>query len=76
MRRAFAAPAFGLYGNAGVGTIRGPGFWDWDTSLSKLFPIHEQIRAHPDAFDEVRFVLFSSADLDTYRAALAVLRDV
>jgi hypothetical protein len=42
---AFAAPAFGLYGNAGVGTIRGPGFWDWDTSLSKLFPIHEQIRA-------------------------------
>jgi O-acetyl-ADP-ribose deacetylase len=41
-----------------------------------LDAIREEIRAHPDAFDEVRFVLFSSADLDTYRAALAALRDV
>jgi len=31
------------------------------------------IRAHPDAVDEVRFVLFSAADLDAYRAALAEL---
>jgi hypothetical protein len=42
---AFAAPAFGMYGNAGVGTIRGPGFWDWDTSVSKLFPMGEHVRA-------------------------------
>jgi O-acetyl-ADP-ribose deacetylase (regulator of RNase III) len=28
------------------------------------------IRAHPDALDEVRFVLFSDSDLDTYRRAL------
>ncbi len=41
---AFAAPAPGLYGNAGVGVIRGPGFWDWDTSLSRLFPIRESMR--------------------------------
>ncbi len=32
------------------------------------------LEAHPDAFDEVRFVLFSGADLDTYRGALASLR--
>lgn len=28
------------------------------------------IRAHPGALDEVRFVLFSESDLDTYRRAL------
>ncbi|HEX7119346.1 MAG TPA: O-acetyl-ADP-ribose deacetylase [Longimicrobiales bacterium] len=31
------------------------------------------LEAHPDAFDEVRFVLFSAADLETYREALAGL---
>lgn len=42
---AFRAPTPGKYGNAGVGTIRGPGFWDWDTSVSKLFPIREHVHA-------------------------------
>jgi hypothetical protein len=41
---AFAAPPFGFFGNAGVGTIRGPGFWDWDSSVSRIFPIHESLR--------------------------------
>jgi O-acetyl-ADP-ribose deacetylase (regulator of RNase III) len=31
------------------------------------------IQSNPGALDEVRFVLFSAADLDTYRAALAEL---
>jgi hypothetical protein len=41
---AFIAPAAGFYGNAGVGTIRGPGFGIWDSSLSKQFPIHERLK--------------------------------
>lgn len=41
---AFAAPAPGFFGNAGVGTIRGPGFWIWDSSIAKQWPIHEQLR--------------------------------
>lgn len=41
---AFLAPPFGFFGNAGVGTIRGPGFWDWDSSLSRIFPVHESWR--------------------------------
>ena len=41
---AFAQPAPGKYGNAGVGVIRGPGFWDWDTAVSRLFPIRESMR--------------------------------
>ena len=32
-----------------------------------------EARAHPGAFDEIRFVLFSEADLSTYRAALTAL---
>ena len=36
-----------------------------------LRTVQDEISAHPDAFTEVRFVLFSSADLQTYRAALA-----
>ncbi|MEO7145701.1 MAG: carboxypeptidase-like regulatory domain-containing protein [Bryobacteraceae bacterium] len=41
---AFVAPALGMYGNAGVGTLRGPGFWIWDSSVSKQFPIKDQFR--------------------------------
>ena len=41
---AFAAPAPGFYGNAGTGTIRGPGFAIWDASAGKQFPIWEKLR--------------------------------
>jgi len=41
---AFTAPAAGFYGNAGTGTIRGPGFAIWDSSLSKQFPIKERVK--------------------------------
>jgi hypothetical protein len=40
----FSAPAAGFYGNAGVGTIRGPGFVIWDAALSKQFPIRERFK--------------------------------
>ncbi len=39
---AFAAPAPGFYGNAGVGVIRGPGFVILDSALAKQFPIREK----------------------------------
>jgi hypothetical protein len=41
---AFAAPAFGFFGNAGVGSIRGPieNVWNW--SLYKSFPITERAK--------------------------------
>ncbi len=35
-----------------------------------LGAVAEEVRAHPDAFDEIRFVLFSDADYETYRLAL------
>ena len=39
---AFAAPASGLYGNAGVGVIRGPGFVILDSALAKKFLVREK----------------------------------
>jgi hypothetical protein len=38
---AVAAPAAGSFGNLGVGAIRGPGFWEWDQSVSREFRIRE-----------------------------------
>ena len=36
----------------------------------------EAVRRHPDAFDEIRFVLFSAPDFEVYRQALNALDDV
>ena len=38
---AFAAPAAGTYGNMGVGSMRSPGFWEWDQTVSRQFRITE-----------------------------------
>ncbi len=51
--QAFRNPAPGTFGNAGLNSLRGPGFWNADLSLFKEFPIYEratfQFRA--EAFD-------------------------
>ena len=41
---AFVAPAPGKYGNAGVGVLRGPGFFIWDSSVAKQSPIRERTK--------------------------------
>ncbi len=41
---AFAAPPYGFFGNSGTGVIRGPGFWDWDSSVSRIFPVWESFK--------------------------------
>ena len=38
---AFSVPTAGTYGNMGVGTLRGPGFWEWDQSISRQFTVRE-----------------------------------
>ncbi|MEQ1947011.1 MAG: carboxypeptidase-like regulatory domain-containing protein [Bryobacteraceae bacterium] len=40
-RNAFAAPALGTFGNMGYNAVRGPGFWQWDQSVSRQFAVHE-----------------------------------
>jgi hypothetical protein len=41
---AFAAPATGTAGNVGVGNIEGPGYFDVDLSVTRMFRIHERQR--------------------------------
>jgi len=41
---AFEAPATGTYGNMGVASLRGPGFWEWDQTVSRQFRITETQR--------------------------------
>jgi hypothetical protein len=38
---AFVAPTFGTYGDAGRNSIRGPNYWDWDSSVFRNFPVGE-----------------------------------
>jgi hypothetical protein len=40
---AFAAPAYGFFGNAGVGSIRGPKETVFNWALYKTFPIRERV---------------------------------
>lgn len=41
---AYAAPAFGFFGNCANGIIRGPGEQDWNWALFKTFPVGERAR--------------------------------
>jgi len=58
---AFAAPATGTYGNMGVASLRGPGFWEWDQTVSRQFRItenqHLELRA--EAFNVTNSVRFN-----------------
>ena len=38
---AFVSPALGTFGNLGVDSINGPGFWQWDQAVYREFPIRE-----------------------------------
>jgi hypothetical protein len=57
---AFAAPAFGFYGNAGHNTIRGPGTHSWDVSLFKKFQVKEKasMQFRAEAYNVVNHVNF------------------
>ena len=41
----FVLPPFGFYGNEGVNTLIGPGFFDFDFTLEKSFLIGERLKA-------------------------------
>lgn len=70
--------SLGLALEAGLRTIAFPsistGAYGYPTDLAAevaLRTVTTTIEANPEAFDEVRFVLFSESDLETYRDALA-----
>jgi hypothetical protein len=49
---AFAKPALGTFGNAGLDILRGPWFQNWDMALFKNFRMTERVNA------EFRFEAF------------------
>jgi hypothetical protein len=50
---AIASPTPGTYGNMGVGSLRAPGFWEWDQSISREFRIREgqRLEIRAEAFN-------------------------
>jgi Carboxypeptidase regulatory-like domain len=50
---AYAAPAFGTYGDAGRNSLRGPAYWDLDMSVFRQFPVGEgrQFEFRAEAFN-------------------------
>ena len=58
---AFAAPPFGHFGNAGTGTIRGPGTNNWDLGLFKNFRMSERTNLQ---FRAELFNAFNHTNLD------------
>ena len=59
---AFALPAVGTYGNMGVSTLRAPGFWEWDQTISRQFRITEnqRIEVRAEAFNVTNSVRFAA----------------
>ena len=60
----FAAPAYGTYGDARNGTIRGPGYTSFNASLYKTFPIHDRLalQVRAEAFNALNHPNFRSVD--------------
>jgi hypothetical protein len=40
----FALPDVGTFGNTGKGSLRGPGFFNWDMGIFKTFALKERFR--------------------------------
>ena len=57
---AFVVPPAGTYGDMGIGALRAPGFWEWDQTISRAFPITEgtHLEFRAEAFNVTNSVRF------------------
>jgi hypothetical protein len=60
----FAVPDQGTWGNAARYILRGPGVNNWDLSLLKDFPVHDQMRFQfrAEAYNAFNHAQFSAMD--------------
>jgi Carboxypeptidase regulatory-like domain/TonB-dependent Receptor Plug Domain len=60
----FQAPAYGFYGDAKNGTIRGPAYTSFNVSLYKTFPIYNRLamQVRAEAFNVLNHPNFNSVD--------------
>jgi len=58
---AFGVPALGTYGNMGFASLRAPGFWEWDQTISRQFRITEsqRIEIRAEAFNVTNSVRYA-----------------
>jgi hypothetical protein len=58
---AFTLPAIGTFGNVAVGSIAGPGTWQFDTALSRTFQLREaqKVEFRAEAFNVTNSVHFN-----------------
>lgn len=65
-------PTYAAYGNAARNMLWGPGYWNWDMSGMKSFPIHEstKLQLRGDFID-----VFNHMNLDNPNLSLPDLRD-
>jgi len=61
---AFAAPAYGFYGDARNGTIRGPNYTSFNVALYKTFPIYDRLalQVRAEAFNALNHPNFRNVD--------------
>ena len=61
---AYAVPTFGTYGDAGRNSLRGPNFWNLDTSVFRQFPVAEgrQFEFRAEAFNLANHVNLGQPD--------------
>jgi Carboxypeptidase regulatory-like domain len=71
---AFTLPAAGTYGNLGVGTLRSPGFWEWDQTIAKQFKIREaqSLEFRVEAFNVTNSVRFYVAPIQDPASTMTV----
>jgi hypothetical protein len=63
--RAFAQPALGTLGNAGLGSVRGPYTWQFDAALSRVFSVTEakKLEFRAEAFNVTNGFRFMDPDV-------------
>jgi hypothetical protein len=63
--QAFADPAFGHFGNAGVGVIRGPGMNNFDLGFFKNFKVKERgaVQFRAEMFNSFNHANFNAVDV-------------
>ena len=63
---AFETPALGTFGNVGMGSVKGPGYWQFDLSLARTFQFREtqKLEFRAEAFNVTNSVMLGNPQLN------------